>query len=264
MPAEKVFVITGEEVSVENSNHTKTGVRVRSLLVLRNEYWNGLHVLGILCACNLAISILTLIPRHNSIIDQTYWFEIIIPAGFWIILWTAMMIQDLMIFSGMRSTTLFPFFLKLTLVSLTTLVASACMFHVFWTIILEYNHPMPLLGFPWTLITLFVSLVSIPFLSQHDAVAEKIGRRKLKNFTLYGIVWTVNFAVQRPFLTKTFATLGKTNAQFIMALIIPVSKVTTKLLLSKMIDRIIENRNERVNVALTITVNYFYGLFVVK
>ena len=38
--------------------------------------------------------------------------------------------------------------------------------------------------------------------------------------------------------------------------------MSTKLLLSKMINRIVEVKNERVNVTLTVTVNYFYGLFV--
>ena len=165
MPAEKVFVITGEEVSVENSYQSKLGMKVRSLVVLRNEYWNGLHVLGILCTCALGMSILTLIPRHNSIIDQTYWFEIIMPAGVWIILWNAMMILDLMIFTDMSSRISIILFLKLALVSLLTGIASLCMFYVFWTIILEYKQPMPLLGFSCSLITWLVSSVSKPILS---------------------------------------------------------------------------------------------------
>ena len=207
------------------------------------------------------MSVLTLIPRHNSVIDQAYWYEIIIPGGVWIVLWDAMMILDLMIFTQMSSRLSIKLFLKLTLVSILTMTASVCIFYVFWSIILEYNHPMPLLGIPCSLIALFVSSVSIPFLSPHDVASENISSDKMKRYMFYGLVWILNFAIQRPVLSKIFTKLENTNGQCIMALLIPISKIFTKLLLSKMIHRIVEIRNERVNVVLTVTVNYFYGLF---
>ena len=75
-------------------------------------YKSAVHVLSILGCCGLVMSILTLIPRHNSIVDQSYWLEVMFPAGFCIIISTAAIAQDFFVLTGKDPLVMINFFLK--------------------------------------------------------------------------------------------------------------------------------------------------------
>ena len=82
MATEKIFSIPGKEILKDKSCNKNDDGKDEESEVLTVNYRSGLHVFTILLGCGLAMSILTLISRHNSIKEPTYWFEIIFPAGF--------------------------------------------------------------------------------------------------------------------------------------------------------------------------------------
>ena len=63
-------------------------------------------------------------------------------------------------------------------------------------------------------------------------------------------------------LKAMFQKLADTNFQCIMAVLIPMSKVSTKLALSKIMDRVERSEKESANVLLASRVNFTYGYFV--
>ena len=72
MATEKIFSITGKEVPKQEPSQSSDEEIAETSFAPRFNYWNGLHVFSILGGCTLAMSALTLIPRHNSILYQKY------------------------------------------------------------------------------------------------------------------------------------------------------------------------------------------------
>ena len=97
MTEEQVFSITGKEILNDKFCSKNDDGKDEELGVSTVNYRSGLHVLTILFGCGLAMSILAIIPRHNSILEPIYWFEIIFPAGFGIIFSVASYLLDLFI-----------------------------------------------------------------------------------------------------------------------------------------------------------------------
>ena len=59
-----------------------------------------------------------------------------------------------------------------------------------------------------------------------------------------------------------FSRIEDTDIEFIIAVVIPLSKVCAKLVLSKAMYRMVGTENQKANVYLGITINVVYGLFV--
>ena len=108
--------------------------------------WAVFYLLSILSTCIFMVSFITLIPRHNSIVEPSYWFEIILPQSVGLLLKTTMMILSCSILTETNSFVSARFFLKIYLSIF--LVWALCYFicNSFWTIFLKHNHPMPLVG----------------------------------------------------------------------------------------------------------------------
>ena len=112
----------------------------------KNSYWNWLHILSILCCCGLAMSMMTLMPRHNSILEPSYWFEVNITTSAAYFMMTAMIVLDFWILFGRKSFVYVRFFLKNYLATFLTWIIYFCLSYMIWTMILEYNHPMPMVN----------------------------------------------------------------------------------------------------------------------
>ena len=45
------------------------------------SYWNGFHLFGIMIGCIMFNAIITILPQHNVIKEQQYWFELAICSN---------------------------------------------------------------------------------------------------------------------------------------------------------------------------------------
>ena len=103
MTTGKIFMVDGGESSKEQPSNRRNGKIAWKSNDSNINYWSGLHVFSILCCCGLTMSILTLIPRHNSIIDQSYWFEInIVTAASYFIMTAVHVLDFIVLFEKMR------------------------------------------------------------------------------------------------------------------------------------------------------------------
>ena len=247
MTTEKIFCISGREISKANSKKfkEKNAPRVSSFDASNKLYWYGLHVPSILCACGLAISIPTLIPRNNSILEQAYWYEFIIPGGVGSIILAAGMMLDLLIFTSMDSLKSIHFFFKVSMVSLLTWIGTYCVGETFWTKFLEYNHPVPWIYAICTLTSIFSTAISLWILSPANALAETDYTTKLKHFFQFNLAWNTVLSTQISILTTIFNKLEGTDLQCIMAIIIPASKICNTRLFSRIVHKISGMENEK-------------------
>ena len=258
MAPEKIFVISRKEISRQQTSSRR---KVESQDVSYVSYLNWFHILSILAACCVTMSTLTLIPRHNAILDSKYWFEILFPAGVWLIIDTFSRVLDLSVLMEKKSLLSIRFCMKIFLCRFLTLLTCFCVCYVIWTIILEYNSPMPLIGVIGIQCSLVALLVSIILFIPREYMKEEDFKCRLKIFILYESFWmTVVFIIQ-VVLTRISKKLRGTDAQCIMALLIPMAQQFTNFVLSKLMQRMVVIENEKARVLLTVSVNFSYNLF---
>ena len=160
MKTETIFVIHGEEATKKQSSLRKNGRNARDSDNPSINYWSGLHVFTILCCSGLVMSILTLIPRHNSLLDQSYWFEINIVVAIAYFTVTASTVLDFLVLFEKNSLVTIRLFLKSYLATFVTWIVCFCTIYMIWTMMLDYNHPMPWIGFIVHVPTKIVSSIS--------------------------------------------------------------------------------------------------------
>ena len=185
MTKTQIFVIDGEETTEEKSSTRRNGSIVRKSYNGNINYWSGLHIFTIVCCCGSLMSILTLIPRHNSIIDQSFWFEISAVAAITWLLATAVMVMDFTIMFSNRSLVSIRFFLKNYMACFLTWLICFCTSYMIWTMILENSHPMPWIGLIVYLTTKIVSVVSLPLMLPREFSSDQESNQKLRIFVWY-------------------------------------------------------------------------------
>ena len=183
-----IFIISGREAAKEKISPNFCNV-TEEWMGSDRIYKSALHLLSILGCCGLMMSILTLIPRHNAIVEQSYWLEIMFPAGICVIIITAAIAQDFFVLTGKHPLVVINFFLKIGLTLIATWVTTFSICYIIWTMILEYNHPIPFLGTICLLSSTIFGIVSGPVLMPSKFFEEEGFKRKLKDFMLYESVW---------------------------------------------------------------------------
>ena len=146
-------------------------------------------------------SILTLIPRHNSIKEPIYWFEIIFPAGFATFLSITSMFLDLSILMEREIMISIELYLKLILAGLLTMMIPFCSGYILWTKVLDYNHPMPFAGSFCIILSRLVQIVIIPRFSSSSLYEKQGFKRKFNNFVRYLLLW--NMVIMVKFILKS-------------------------------------------------------------
>ena len=261
MTTRQIFMIDKGETTEQQPDIRRNWRMTRKSCNPHINYWSGFHVFTILFSCALALSILTMIPRHNSILDQSYWFEMNIVTVGSCFMWTAGIVLDFIVLFGKSSLVTVRFFLKNYLASFLTWIVGFCGIYIIWKMILEYNHPMPWYGAILYLPVKIVSVVSVPLLLPREFSHEEESKEKLKSFIWFELGW-MPLAIIKILLAATFEKLKDTDAQCLIALLIPISKRFASFYLSKLMNRIVGSDNERANCNLTSQINLSYGLFI--
>ena len=130
MPARKIFVICRDENPKKQSSTKKDGTKARKSGINDSCYTGGLHVFTILCCCSLAMSVLTLIPRHNSILEPAYWFEVNIPSAMACFIVTTMIVLDFIVIFEKNSLVTIQFFLMTYLATYLTVTTCYCTIYI--------------------------------------------------------------------------------------------------------------------------------------
>ena len=260
MATKKIVSITGKEVPMQEPSQSSNEKIAETSFVPRFSYWNGLHVFSILGGCALAMSALTLIPRHNSILYQKYWYEMIFPIGFARFIWAAVKVLELGVLVGKDKLVSIGLHLKIFFTSFLIHVTLFCFVYLFTTRIQGHNHPQPHVYTICFMPTQIIGIFSTPFLLPRKHFEEEDFKQKMKMFILYELCWFMA-SFTKIFLATMFTKLEHTDAQCIIALLILISKRGTAFVISKVIHRLFGAENERANVLVAVSISVNYGFF---
>ena len=201
-------MVNQEEILENQSQIRENGRMAKKSGDSTISYWSGLHVFSILCCCGLAMSILTLIPRHNSLLDQSYWLEISIVAAPAYLIRTALIALDFIVLFENDSMITPRIFVKCYLANFLTWIVGYCTIYMIWKMILEYNHPMPLYNFILYFPTKIVSVVSVPLMLPREFSHDEESKIKLKNIVWFELGWLLASTI-KGLVATSFEKLSK-------------------------------------------------------
>ena len=261
MTTEKIFSITGKGIPKIEAWCKNNEGNTEESDVSNINYKSGLHVFTILLGCGLSMSMMTLIPRHDSILEPVYWFEIIFPAGFWIIFVTSVMIQDWWIL--MERDSMVPIWSYLKVISTTFLgwLMVFCTCSITWIKILDYKPPMPKIGVICGFPTLIFGFVAVQMFVPNDFNGMQESKRKSYKIVIYQLFWLI-VPVVKNVLSNIFEELRNSDAQCVIAFLVPMAKRCTNLVLSKVMKKMVGTNSETASVSLMVSINFHYGLWV--
>ena len=131
-----------------------------------------------------------------------------------------------------------------------------------WTSVLEFQHPMPLLGIFVFFGTWFIFLCSFASGMMFPSPLRRNSEFRAKvNFYLYYEMWWFGMNLQKEVLTFVFNNIYG-ELQFLFAFVIPASKTMNKRILSKLVSKMACEYDEMSFMTLTICLNIFYSLFI--
>ena len=238
-------------------DETSTGIKS---IEIDASYWNLLHIGTIICISVMPLTIVMLVPRHNSIIYPSYWFELPILT-FYISIFMAVNIMTIIyLLTNQKAVLKTAIFLKLYLVFAISTCFTYILAYFLWVIIIDKNHPIPFLG----LFAFFAGAVSV-FTGIFTAIPSDLVKdinfnRKLKSCQKYLLYWYF-IHLQKDALSIIFKKLP-TSFQFVIAFIIPIFREGNKRILLKFGKSMAGKENERANVWISISVNIHYALFI--
>ena len=127
------------------------------------SYWNILHILTTLGTSTLILSLQLLIPRHNSIYYPEYWYETNILGLTVALIATIKFSAECAVYTKERSLLSISMLVKMYLGRVLPMLTLFYLSNFTWTSVLEFQHPMPLLGiFVFLVHGLYFSVVLHP------------------------------------------------------------------------------------------------------
>ena len=179
------------------------------------SYWNLQHIGTIISISVIPLTVVMLIPRHNSIIYPSYWFEVPILTLYLTIFEAVNINTIIYLLTNQKEILKIAIFLKLYLVFAILNGFTYTVAYFLWVIVIDKNHPIPFLG----LITFFADEFSVftgIFLAIPSDLVKNIDfNGKLKSCKKYLLYWGF-IHVQKDALSIIFKKLP-TNFQFVIA-----------------------------------------------
>ena len=175
----------------------------------------------VLMACVVCSIPVSVVPMTNTIIHSWYWWEMIVNGTFFVnaLLTTGVTITEMKIIFNLEfSRLLKPFVWSLAYIFLVT-STSWFLCYMFWTVLLENNHPMPFVGYILNICWMLPHYASIWFMFPNEMRKSSLKRRKILAYISYRL-WLYSVTVQTIVLNTIRAKLNQ--AQWIMAIVLPL------------------------------------------
>ena len=253
----EISIISQEEM--DNNQETKERRRKNDSVATKDKC----KVISISIVKIVGFSILfvipwTIIPRTNSILYQSYWLEASLPVATTTILNIGSISLDLKTWTKERD--LFPLFTYL-IFYLMTLIPYMILYissYVFWSIYLDYNHPMPNLGL-MLLPTNIIALLSLWFILPSDLLEKRDFRKQLKVYMKY-YLWIQITLVQKELLSYLFANFPL-GYQFFVVFMVAGCRELDKRVRAKLVTKMMGVLDESAVALLGVLVSSDYSFF---
>ena len=226
------------------------------------SYWNLLHIFTILAFSALVLSPQLLIPRHNSIYYPNYWHEIIIVIVVATFCLSMRTLMEFIVFTKEKSLLKIGVLLKIAACFIVPLLFVVYSLDIFWTLIMGFEHPMPLQGMLGYFVALSVYICSSWYMIMFPSKLRMNNevKSKMKTYVIYELWWSV-INLQREMLSFVFKRISS-KLQFLIALLIPATKEMNKRILLKLVSKMVRKDDEVANILLSVRINIHYSLLI--
>ena len=231
--------------------------------IFQAAIFNFLLLISCVVSSVLFSSPILLYPQHNSIQLPGYWYELIISGSSSFIL--TLSIDSLTMFKyyfGQDSMVSFVVFIYLFVATVFAWSLTCCLIHLFWTVLIGFNHPMPLtlaLGY----LQFAVQYIAFNLLFYKRVPLTDENKKKIQSFTI-SRVWVICIDLQFKGLSVMFSVFP-TEFQWVLAFMIPLMREFNIQILYRIM---IESSNVKLNNAKDgkscgfVGVNAFTALYV--
>ena len=255
MSTDSISIISVHSFSSNKENHQEKKCYSKLKDICRAFVFS----IGIIAACVLCAIPWTTIPRTDSILYQSMWMEIILPASSFWFLSAGSEFLNLTIWTKERSIKSAKVFFKIFIAHILPYLLVFVSCYIIWSIYFGFNHPMPkllLIGLP----TRFIFLMELWIVLPSEALANDDFRRKLKIYMAY-FTWFIIIIAQNEVLSYLFAN-SPSDLQFLVAFLVAACRELDFYIRSLLLNKMIGNLDESATALLTITVNTLYGVFI--
>ena len=201
----------------------------------------------------------TVIPRTNSIIYQSHWWEVMIPMTTWFVLTAAL--QILTFKTWFKEETLISisnhfkiFFMNLIPYSVLYIIS-----YLIWSVYMQFKHPLPRLGLI-IIPNYIIWAIGLWFVLPSHLLAKDNFRQKLKIFMVY-FLWQTVANIQKEVLSNLFK-LFPAGWQFFVPFLVAGAREMDKRVKSKLVTKIMGVQDEPAIVLVTIIASTGYSFFI--
>ena len=213
---EKLISFTESEIRKEIFNQIVTNTRVEEQPLEYVLYGAG----GILFSC-LLTCFYTMIPVHNVILNQEYWYEFPLQI---ILSFLPMAAANVtMQCSYYMNVKIIKTFRHILVVWLVTVILASMYFvfgYIIWSKILHFHYPIPMNGYLVSFVVFPSLLVTLWYQFPWDWRKNESFRKRLKFFFL-AMIFSQTLTFEYAFLTKLLQTVS-TDYQWIVAIFLPL------------------------------------------
>ena len=177
----------------------------------------------------------TVIPRTNSIIYQSHWWEVMIPMATWFVLTAAS--QILLFKTWFKEQTLISIsnHFKMFLMNLIPFSVLYIISYLIWSVYMQFKHPLPNLGLI-IIPNYIIWAIGLWFVLPSHLLAKNNFRRKLKIYMIY-FLWQQVANIQKEVLSNLFKVFPA-GWQFFVPFLVAGAREIDKRIRSKLVTKI--------------------------
>ena len=250
-----------ERSSIAQSNENFQGNRYNLIETRNASRWRSLYIFLILAACIANTSLLTLIPRKDSIIFRDYWYEgliFVLTAILFLGSWNH--ITELFIFTRQECLLTMSHFTKIYIICSISFVVPYCISYYTWTLYAGYNHPMPIVvgvcvGFG----EMVAYLIAFWFLFPAELRSHESLQRQSKAY----LIWRVWFILQAV-PNKIISIIAATDSllQLTLPFLITFARISGSLVAERIVDKFVNTHKEPATFMVKTSMHIYYTSFV--
>ena len=221
--------------------------------------WNICHVFSVLTICVVFLVPFNFIPRANSIFYRSKWYEFnFVMMGF-MLLPAANEILNMATFLKQKSFLSFRMLMKMYSFFIVAWTVPYLIAYLIWCQYLEYNWPIPFLGYNYILFQVVrpvVTWISFPRNLRKNKDVQQ-------NFRWYCLLLVNAFirGVLLEGISFLFIVLPR-YMQWIVALVIPLLKQLEIMVQSKVVNKMTGGQEEASKVFLALDINPNFSFFI--
>ena len=250
-----------ERSSIPQFNENFQGNRNNIIGTKNASRWSSLYIILILAACIANMSLLTSIPRKDSIIFPDYWYEGLIFVfaaisfqGSW------NHITELFIFTRQECLQTKSHFTKVYIICSIFFAVPYCVSYYTWTLHLGYNHPMPFVGIICLVFGAIAAyLIAFWFLFPAELRSQELLQRQSQAY----LIWRVWFMLQT-IPNKIISIIATTDSllQLTLPFVIPLARILGSLVAERVVDTFLDTHKEAARFMVRTSMHIYYTNFV--